>query len=94
MLNDQAIRRLKPRASDYWRADSNADGAADSLYLRVRTSSGSKVWHVRRMMDGALLNGRLGEWPGTTWTAARQIARNVLSGAIEGDASLKSVVDE
>jgi hypothetical protein len=93
LLNDQAIRRLKPRASNYWRADSNADGAAHNLYLRVR-ASGSKVCHVRRMKDGALLNRRLGEWPGTMWKAAQQMASNVLPGAIEGDASLKSVADE
>ena len=45
MLTDQTIRRLRPRVADYWRADSNADGTSNNLYLRVR-KSGSKVWHV------------------------------------------------
>jgi integrase len=93
MLTDQAIRRLKPTTRDYWRADSESDGTVNNLYLRVRVN-GAKVWHVRRMKDGSLLNRRLGSWPAMSLKSARQTARNVLSGAIEGDASLKSVADE
>ena len=93
MLTDQAIRRLRPRASDYWRADSNADGTTNNLYLRVR-ASGSKVWHVRRRKDGVLLNVRIGKWPDTGLKEARTKARDVIEGAVDGDTTLKAVGDE
>lgn len=93
MLTDQAIRRLRPRASDYWRADSNADGTTNNLYIRIR-ASGSKVWHVRRMKDGALLNVRIGKWPGMGLKDARTRARDVLEGAVDTEASLKAVANE
>lgn len=93
MLTDQTIRRLRPRGSDYWRADSNSDGTTNNLYLRVR-KSGSKVWHVRRLKDGVLLNVRLGKWPELGLKAARTRAEDVINGVVDGDATLKSVCDE
>ena len=93
MLTDQAIRRLRPRASDYWRADSNADGTTNNLYIRIR-ASGSKVWHVRRMKDGSLLNVRIGKWPDMGLKDARTKARDVIEGAVDTEASLKAVADE
>jgi len=93
MLTDQAIRRLRPRTSDYWRADSNADGTANNLYLRIR-ASGSKVWHVRRLKDGAFLNVRIGKYPDLGLKEARTRAQDVIEGAVDGETSLKSVCDE
>ena len=93
MLTDQAVRRLRPRPSDYWRADSNSDGTTNNLYLRIR-SSGSKVWHVRRLKDGVLLNLRIGKWPDLGLKAARTKAEDVINGVADGNASLKAVTDE
>lgn len=93
MLTDQTIRRLRPRPTDYWRADSNADGTSNNLYLRVR-KSGSKAWHVRRMKDGVLLNVKLGTWPDMGLKAARTKAQDVLNGVVDSEASLKAVADE
>jgi hypothetical protein len=88
-----AIRRLKPRASDFWRADSNADETTNNLYLRIRTS-GAKDWHVRRMKDGVLLSIRIGTWPEMGLKAARTKARDIINGVVDNTASLKAVSDE
>ena len=93
MLTDQAIRRLRPRASDYWRADSNADGTPNNLYLRVR-ASGSKIWHVRRLKDGVLLNVKVGQYPDLGLKEARARAQDVIEGAVDGEATLKAVSAE
>lgn len=93
MLTDQSIRRLRPRATDYWRSDSNADGTANNLYLRVRPS-GRKVWHVRRLKDGVLLNVRIGKWPDMGLKAARTRAEDIVSGVVDMSATLKTVTNE
>jgi integrase len=93
MLTDQSIRRLRPRAADYWRADSNQDGTTNNLYLRVR-ASGRKTWHVRRLKDGVLLNRRIGEYPDMGLRQARTTAQDIIAGVVDGTATLKAVGDE
>lgn len=93
MLTDNTIRGLKPQARDYWKADSDAKGRANNLYLRVRPN-GAKAWHVRRLKDGVLLNKRLGAWPEMSLKAARQAKDNLLAGNVAVDSTLKAVADE
>lgn len=93
MLTDNTIQGLKPKAKDYWKADSDSKGNANNLYLRVR-SSGAKTWHVRRLKDGVLLNKRIGKWPAMSLKAARQLTLSVLSGSVTDESSLKLVAAE
>lgn len=93
MLTDPTIRGFLPKARDYWKADSDAKGRANNLYLRVRPN-GAKTWHVRRLKDGVLLNKRIGSWPEMSLKAARQAKDNILSGSITDASTLKAVGDE
>lgn len=83
---------MQEETFDYWRADSNRDGTANNLYLRLRTSR-KKVWVVRWLKDGALTNRRFGEWPAMLLKTAWRHSENLLAGA-GGKDSLKTVADD
>ncbi len=92
-LSDVTVKSLRPKAGDYWRADTNAKGEnPHSLYLRVR-ATGKKVWVLRRMRDGKLTNVTLGRYPALTLNKARKKARDILEGTADPK-SLKAVADE
>lgn len=92
-LSDVTVKNLRPKAGDYWRADTDAKGEnPHSLYLRVR-STGKKVWVLRRMRDGKLTNITLGRYPALTLAKARKQARDILEGSADPK-SVKAVADE
>ncbi|MGO9991223.1 MAG: tyrosine-type recombinase/integrase [Steroidobacteraceae bacterium] len=71
-LTDLAVKALKPEAREYWKACGN------SLLIRVRPS-GDKVWWVRKLHHGNLINRKVGDYPSMSLRDARREVENALA---------------